>query len=168
MKFSSSITGSLKVATRQAGGGLQAVMNWHLLFTEGVTKGHQGAAAEPVLDCESANELANPYSWVGDTESVYFSSESIQRYCCPCDMSKLPIWTRKPRLSHPSRRACSPDRGGPLPPPSLQTLAMEQGASVLISNRQAWYLTWWEYRIFEYTYKNMDKKNEKKNSNQYR
>lgn len=146
---------------RQAGGGLQTIMNWHLLFTEVVTEVHQSAAAEPFLDCKSANDLANPCSWVGDAESVYFSNEQIQRYYCPCDISTFPAWPWKPRLSHPKRPACSPGHGGPVPSPCLQALAVVWDASVLISNRKARYLTWWEYQIFEYPYKNMDKKMKK-------
>lgn len=99
MKFSSNITGSLNVDTRQAVGGLQTIMNWHLFFTEGVTKVHQSAAAERILDCKSANELANPYSWVDATESAYFLK------------CKYKTW-----------QACSPDHAGPLFSPSLQHL----------------------------------------------
>lgn len=57
---------------REEGGGLQTIMNWHLFLAEGATKVHQSAVAEPILDCKSANEQANPYSCVDAAESVYF------------------------------------------------------------------------------------------------
>lgn len=139
MKFSSNITGSLNVDTRQAGGGLQTIMNWHLFFTEGVTKVHQSAAAEPILDCKSANELANPYSWVDATESAYFL---ICKYktCEPAALTTL---------AHCSRPPCN-------------TCSVVHDALVRVSNRPAWFLTWRKCQIFEYPFLSIDKKMEKK------
>lgn len=168
MKFSSNIAGSLNADKRQAGGGLQTIMNWHLFFAEGVTKVHQSAAAEPLLDCKSANELANPYTWVDATESVYFL---ICKYkgivALASTISESPIGTHKLRLSQPNRRAHSPDHSGPLPSPSPQALAVVQDASVLVSNRPAWCFTWWKYQKLQYPFLSIDKKMGKKLSNQY-
>lgn len=157
MKFSSAITASLNADMREAGGGLQTIMNWHLFFTEGVTKVHQRAAAEPILDCKSANEQANPYSCADATESVYLL---IRKYkavvALASTIGKSPVWTHKPRLSHPNWRARGPDHGGPLPSPSLPALAAVQDASVLVSNGPAWYLTWGKHQIFEYPFLSID------------
>lgn len=135
MKVSSNITRSLNADTRQAGGGLKTIMNWHLFFTEGVTKVHQSVAAETILDRKSVNELAKPYSWVDATESVYFLMGKYEGpTALASTISRSPTWTHKARPSHPNRQAwlwC------PLPSPSLQALAVVQGALGLESHQHA-------------------------------
>lgn len=155
MKFSSNIT--LNVDTRQAGGGLQTARNWHLVFTEGVTKVHQSAAAEPILDCKSANELANPYSWVDATESVYFLTCGNKGMVdLASTMSGSPVWTPKPRLSHPNTWARSPDQLARCSPPPCNACSVVQDPPALVSNRPAWCLTWRKSQIFECPYLSVD------------
>lgn len=116
MKVSSNIARSLNADTRQAGGGLKTIMNWHLFFTEGVTKVHQSAAAETILDRKSVNELGKPYSWVDATESVYFLMGKYEGSAALAStISRSPTWTHKARPSHPNWQA-QPWPWCPLPP----------------------------------------------------